>query len=325
MELSELVTSVHNLVLDYMPAKTKRTPSGWSTFDCPMCNDTRGRAGVITSGAKISYNCFNCGYTTGWAPTPRIGKKFRDLSNRLGTTDKTVKEVVFNLMRHKDIFDDIEDSFEIKFEKFKKVEMPEHWNELDETSPPDATAVYEYAVNRQIDKHKLYYSNQLQFKNRVIVPFVYNQELVGYTARHINPPNKETPKYLMNSQPGYVFGLDNHVFADTKTIILMEGVFDAMLINGISCLGNTINEQQINQINSLKKRVILCPDRDAPGKELIRAVADVGWEVSFPPWHNDCKDVGDAVLKYGKLLTLDSIIKHSISNKIKIEVQSKML
>lgn len=325
MDLSDLVTAVHNLVLDYIPAKTKKTPSGWNTFDCPMCNDTRGRAGVITSGTKISFNCFNCGYTTGWAPSPRIGKKFRELSNRLGTTDKTVKEVVFELMKHKDLFEDIDDSFQVKFEKFKALEQPEHWKDLNESSPPEATKMYEYAVNRQIQHQKLFYSNQLQFKNRVIVPFMYNEELVGYTARHVNPPNKETPKYLMSSQPGYVYGLDNHIFSDSKILILMEGVLDAMLINGISCLGNTINEQQINQINSLKKRVILCPDRDAPGKELIRAVTEVGWEVSFPPWHNDCKDVGDAVLKYGKLLTLNSIIKHSTSNKIKIEVQSKML
>ncbi len=67
------------------------------------------------------------------------------------------------------------------------------------------------------------------------------------------------------------------------------------------------------------------PDRDAPGKELIRQAAELGWEVSFPPWEPDIKDVGDAVTKYGRLLTLSSIIKYAIANKIKIEVQSKML
>ena len=69
----------------------------------------------------------------------------------------------------------------------------------------------------------------------------------------------------------------------------------------------------------------MCPDRDAAGKELIRQAAELGWEVSFPPWHTDIKDVGDAVLKYGRLLTLSSIIKYAVANKIKIEVQSKML
>ena len=140
---------------------------------------------------------------------------------------------------------------------------------------------------------------------------MYNEELVGYTARHVNQQQRNTQIFDEQS-PSYVYGLDNHIFQIVKILILMEGVLDAMLINGISCLGNTINEQQVNQM-ILKKRVILCPDRDVSGKELIRAVTEVG--LGSSPWHNDCKDVGDAVIKYGKLLTLNSIIKHSTSKQ----------
>ena len=84
MNLDSIVESVHRLLLNNLPIRTTRTPSGWMTFNCPMCNDKRKRAGIITSGPKISYNCFNCKYTTGWSTSPHIGQKFRDLATRLG-------------------------------------------------------------------------------------------------------------------------------------------------------------------------------------------------------------------------------------------------
>ena len=53
--------------------------------------------------------------------------------------------------------------------------------------------------------------------------------------------------------------------------------------------------------------------------------AELGWEVSFPPWHIDCKDAADAVQRYGRMATVSSIIKHATNNKLKIEVKAKMI
>ena len=83
--------------------------------------------------------------------------------------------------------------------------------------------------------------------------------------------------------------------------------------------------EQAHLIDKLGKRVILCPDRDKPGKDLIEQALTLGWEVSFPPWHPDVKDAAEAVNKYGRLLTVASIIKYATSNNVKIQVQSKML
>jgi hypothetical protein len=49
------------------------------------------------------------------------------------------------------------------------------------------------------------------------------------------------------------------------------------------------------------------------------------WEVSFPPWADDVKDAADAVNKYGRLLTVASIIKHATDNKIKTKVMTKLM
>ena len=81
MHHHELVEQVHRILMDNLPLNNGKTPSGWTTFNCPMCSDKRKRGGVIQSNAKISYHCFNCGFTTGWAPSPKLGQKYKKLVN----------------------------------------------------------------------------------------------------------------------------------------------------------------------------------------------------------------------------------------------------
>ena len=97
------------------------------------------------------------------------------------------------------------------------------------------------------------------------------------------------------------------------------------LIDGVSIQGNSIGAEQAHLISKLGQRVILCPDRDDAGKDLIEQALALDWEVSFPPWHAEIKDAADAVLKYGRLATVSSIINHATSNKIKARVKGKML
>ena len=187
-------------------------------------------------------------------------------------------------------------------------------------------AVKQYAYDRGLlGLYPLLYFEESLYKQRLVVPFSYNGELVGWTARHINPPTKQTAKYLHNMQTGYVFNVDR--FADSKReiVIVTEGVFDAIQLDGVSIQGNSVTPEQAHLIEKLGKRVILCPDRDSAGKELIEQALELGWEVGFPPWSNEVKDADEAVLKYGRLATVASIIKHATDNKLKAQVKAKMI
>ena len=68
-------------------------------MNCPMCSDKRKRGGLITTGAKISYNCFNCGFTTGWEPNPTLGKKYKDLATILGADQQDIHKVTMDLLK----------------------------------------------------------------------------------------------------------------------------------------------------------------------------------------------------------------------------------
>ena len=66
------------------------------------------------------------------------------------------------------------------------------------------------------------------------------------------------------------------------------------------------------------------PDRDAPGEKLINQAIEFGWSVAFPEWDKTVGDVADAVLKYGRLFTIQSILKTTESSKLKIDLKRKM-
>ena len=325
MDIDFLVEKVHRLLLDNLPVRTSKTPSGWITMDCPMCSDKRKRGGLITTGARISYNCFNCVFTTGWAPNPALGKKYKDLATTLGVSTSDIHKVQIELLKYNDVLEQEEVSDYIyNLQKFNTEKLPETAVAVEDL--PDTHNVKQYAIQRGLlGLYPLLYFEESLYKQRLVVPFSYNGELVGWTARHINPPSKQTAKYLHNMQTGYVFNVDR--FADSKreVVIVTEGVFDAILIDGVSIQGNSVGAEQAHLIGKLGQRIILCPDRDDAGKDLIEQALALDWEVSFPPWHADCKDAADAVQRYGRLATVSSIINYATSNKIKARVRAKML
>jgi len=325
MDIDFLVEKVHRLLLDNLPIRTSKTPSGWNTMDCPMCTDKRKRGGLITTGAKISYNCFNCGFTTGWEPNPTLGKKYKQLATTLGADTQDIHKVTIELMKYSEELEtESASDYVYNLQKFNTEQIPESAMAVDDL--PDDHAVKEYAKQRGLlGLYPLLYFDEKLYKQRLVVPFTYNNDVVGWTGRHISPPDKQTPKYLHKMQPGYVFNIDR--FADSKRqiVIVTEGVFDAILVDGIAIQGNSVGPEQAHLIEKLGKRIIVCPDRDEAGIELMLQAAELGWEVSFPPWHVDCKDAADAVQRYGRLATVSSIIKHATNNKLKIEVKAKML
>jgi DNA primase len=103
-----------------------------------------------------------------------------------------------------------------------------------------------------------------------------------------------------------------------------EGPFDAITISGVSILGSEINDTQRELIDGLGRQVIVVPDRDAPGEKLINQAKEFGWSVAFPEWEDGINDIAEAVQKYGRLFTIQSILKTTESNKLKIDLKRKM-
>lgn len=355
-----MLTTIQDAVKLLLPAKRKTNSSGWIGFNAPCCPhngetpDTRGRGGLVTNpNGSVSYHCFNCNFKANYTPGRHLNYKFRKLLSWLGASENEVKRLVIDAIRVKDLVapEDIqeEEKEEISFvprplpEGARSFEELAAWGELtyDHSDPngvpnypTELMQVVGYTAPRaDIAKYKFYWSPDTEhnYHKRVIVPFYWKNQLIGSTARAIEDNIK--PKYYNDYDGNYVFNTDRQT-PEKKFVVVCEGPFDAMAIDGVAILSAECNETQADIIDSLGKEVILVPDFDITqrksfgpkkwsGAKLIDQAIDYGWSVSFPVWAETCKDVSEAVEKYGKLFALKAIIEGKQSSRLKIELHKK--
>ncbi len=316
-------------IVSLLPKKHKRTASGWLSFNAVCCQhvgerpDTRQRGGIRPEGNNWSYHCFNCGYTASFTLGRTLSFKARKLLSWLGVDSSTISVINLDSLKHKDLNTVAEERALRKITKieFTDYELPK---ELRLLSSEDQQFV-DYLNSRGLDYRAYPYmvspDETGRQSNRIVIPYTYDGRIVGSSSRYLDD---KKPKYINEQQPGYVFGVDLQQEHWTHAIVV-EGVFDALSINGLAVLHNTINDKQAQLINSLQKEIIVVPDRDRAGVTIINRAVELGWSVSIPPWDPTIKDVNDAVLYYGLVGTLMSIMQHKESSKIKIEMAKKKL
>ena len=319
---------IQSTILTSLPAGRKKTPSGWIAFNAPCCihngetQDKKKRGGIMTSAdGTVSYHCFNCGFKASYVIGRRLTQKMRMFMTYIGVPDDTIRKLAIEAMRHQEGDSKYERK---KFVTFKKKDLPkdtkklEHWLE-------DINDLLNYLQSRGIgpDWYDFMYSpnNYFDVNKRLLIPFYWRGDVVGYTGRLFQPIEKV--KYFTDVQPGYVFNMDAQDWS-RKFVIVTEGPFDAITISGVSILGSEVNDIQRDLINGLSRQVIVVPDRDAPGQKLINQAIEFGWSVAFPEWEDSVKDTADAVSKYGRLFVIQSILKATESNKLKIDLKRKM-
>ena len=85
-------------------------------------------------------------------------------------------------------------------------------------------------------------------------------------------------------------------------------------------LGSKPNQAQKDLINSLNRQVIVVPDRDKAGLNLVNIAKDFGWSIAFPDWCDSVNDVAESVKHYGKLMTLRMILASVETTSLKIDL-----
>ena len=326
--------------------KTKtNSSSGWISGNAVCCphngesSDTRGRGGfIVNKDSAVSYSCFNCNFRASYTPGRHLTYKFRKLLSWLGADENTVKRLVIDAIRIRELVapEQIIETEDAEPINFKARLLPEHAQEFigweswytlkDSDVPREFHDAVLYTAARRIDlsRYDFYWTPETQYNlhRRVIIPFTWRNEIIGYTARALYDDVK--PKYHNNHEPNYVFNVDRQL-QDSKFVIVCEGPFDAMSVDGVAILGNECSEQQADIIDSLGRDVIVVPDADRAGAKLVDAALEYGWYVSYPIWHTECKDIGSAVEKYGKLFTIKSILAGKETGRLKIELMKRKI
>lgn len=313
-------------ILSVIPGKKKHTSSGWYAFNAVCCHhfghnpDRRARGGIIfTDEHNWTYNCFNCNFKCGFVLGNSFTRNTKQLLEWCGVDKLQIEKYSFESWAAKNSVENNTNKLAAHHIFFTEKQLPDN-AELVSDNNPEHKMHIDYLARRGLSINDYpFYCVLNESRARIIIPYFYRDKIVGHTSRYYD---NRPPKYISDQQRGYVFNMDNQN-RDWATCILVEGQFDAISIGGCGYLGSTISDEQAQTLTKLRRQIIVVPDRDKSGMQVCDRALELGYQVSLPEWADDIKDVNDAVVKYGKLPTLLSILQSTTTSKIKIELARK--
>ena len=323
----------------------KQRAGGFTDICCPMCisrgmsADRRFRCGVKPSATGVGVNCFNCGFKTGWTQGRRLLPEMREFLRAVGVEETDLARIgsmAALLQRHRQKGD-----LRVAHppSHFSPVSLPPGSRPIDAwaaegCTDPDFLAVATYMLERGADVaawtgYHWTPDATSDMNRRLIIPFHYGTETVGYTARAID--SAVEPRYVSRKQPDFLFNSAVLRKPKRKYAILVEGAFDALAVDGVALLGSTVTPRQAAWLKASGQQVIVMPDRDEAGNKLIDAALRHGWSVAFPQvkgvkpwWDADVKDAAEAARRYGRVWTLLSIIETATADPSVIAVARRL-
>ena len=320
-------------ICSYLPAKRKQTASGWISVNAPCCvhngesADRRQRGGIKITDQGWSWHCFNCGFTASFILGRNLSFKARRLLTWLNVPQEEIERINLESLRHRSVQGILDDRQRtanvVQGIEFEDRELPEEFALIDSNMPVHYQYLRDRCVPEDYPIGMIHGGPDDKFSRRqgVIIPFTYDGRIVGHTRRFFDDHN---PRYVHDMQPGYVFGTDLQR-SDWQHVIVVEGVFDALSIGGLAVLHADISDAQARLIRSLAREVTVVPDQDIAGMKLVDRAVELGWAVSMPEWPAGIKDVNDAVIHLGRVVTVITIMQARETSPIKIELKKRQL
>jgi hypothetical protein len=318
-------------ILTLIPGKKRTNAKGWTSFCAVCCHhrghkpDRRMRGGIKFDGeTNWSYHCFNCNFKCGFTLGKTFTKNLKQFLFWIGIDESQINKWSFESLQYKDLVELYTTKRKKLKVKFKETTLPEDSVLVDENNIEHKKYV-DYIKSRGFNVSDYPFmitpNEEGRNSNRIIIPYTFENKIVGHISRYLD---NRIPKYIKEQQTGYIFGYDFQK-PEYEVCIVVEGVLDALSINGCALTHDTISDEQAELLRRLNRRIIVVPDLDKSGLAIIDRALELGFEVSIPNWSDEIKDTNDAVLKYGKVATLLSILQNATNSKIKIELKRKKI
>lgn len=333
---------VWDAILTYTNGRTKRG----STFqqvniDCPMCLargektiDRRGRCGIKREASYILVNCFNCRFKSRFEQYREMSRSFQALLLNLGMPDNEVKKLRMWSIRVRDLQRiGNEEPVYHGPPQFTDAALPEGSQSLQQWDAEGCTEQdYLDVVSYLLARGEVatlattyYWSPAAKERRRLIIPCIHHGRTVGWIGRAVDADNKR--KYYNQTPGNFLFNADVLTHRERKYAFVVEGIFDALAIDGVAVMGAGLSEVQARWIKQSGKQPVVVPDLDEAGKKLVRHAIKHGWHVALPHlrfagrkwWGDKIKDVDEAAKKCGKLFVLQSIVSTMTNDRVKLE------
>ena len=331
------------VLLSHIPSNS-RSSGKCISFNCPCCvymgeprPDSKGRGGLFIEHDTVGYNCFNCRFKFRHSAGSELGFKVRKFMELLGVPKSEInKAQLEGLKSSNSTFNLLGINYQ-KQEKpkidlnFQRVELPRGTHLIhdvirDAEPGSDVFDVYNYAIERGVGSHPyIMWSEDRghRFHRRLIIPFMYDGDIVGYTARLVDPCAKKD-RYVTHSPNSgkYVFNLDA-LFKKRKYVFINESPIDAIIYDGVATMNFEPSYKQVQLINNFPGKKIVIPDFGSGGKRMVDTAIKNDWGVFFPDW-NKGFDLGQASQMYGRLFVAQHIIRNYISNPVTIKIKKNL-
>lgn len=293
----------------------KPTSTGWHVCKCQLCHDYKERGGFKFDGGAVGYSCFNCGKTGKYEEfSGEMSKNMRHILNTYGIEDSEIDVVVNSAF-----FNKKEDTTKITLGSLKKVntatptiKFPTKTFRLGSTTEEMdyQQRIANYLLKRSIDldKYPFYFSLDPRMKDRVIIPFFRNGNLIYWQARSINADEKKRYDNPNVSRDAVIFNFDQLQSYNPTPLLVCEGVFDAMMFDGIAVLGSKLSDAKLELLSKSNRRLVFVIDKDKNGAHFADAILQCGWEITFAPRGAD--DLNQSVQRFGRSWTARQLIKN---------------
>lgn len=301
----------------------KLSNTGYYAVRCPVCADYQARGG-FKFDESTCYNDFNCGakfcYEEG---SGKLSRNAREILAAFGITREDLNELTSSLFMNQAERTEKEISLST-LTKVKlhtpEVAFPDSTYPLLSAGNDDLQApLVEYLLARKIDpvQTQFYYSLEPRLARRVIIPFWRGDKLIYWQARAIDQGVR--PRYVncVVSKEAVIYGHDKLFTYEVAPLFVTEGVFNALLVDGASIMGASLNAAKVEVLKRSRRRLIFVRDRDPRGDLLSQQVLENGWELTtVDPRVND---VNESVQEFGLLYTAYSLIKNVQDPRYKIQ------
>ena len=233
--------------------KKANTSTHQYSYNCPVCDEGRGKGNFEVNLDKSVYHCWSCGDTEGTHGP--LGKLFDNYGNKK-------QKKLYLLVRPEEI--------KVKEKKYKKLKLPEGYTKFKDSTP--IYPIYKQALNylngrgitdEIIEKYQIGFCDKGDCTGRIVVPsYDKDNNLNYYVARSwgktklkYKNPDSEKDKIIFNE----------HLIDWEQDVYLVEGVFDAFFLpNPIPMLGKHLSQYLFESLyNKAKKDIIICLDGDA--------------------------------------------------------------
>lgn len=320
--------SLESLIHDKIPLG-KRSNTGYETVKCASCHDYKPRGGFKFEGDTIYYACFNCGLKPIYIENSgEISGKFRQVLRDFGIESSEIDEIVnVSFFKKPDEEPDVITLESILKPKVVHIDakLPKGSIRLGSTQENKTIQenIQNYLKDRCIDPngYPFYYSLEPKLINRVIIPFYRNRKLIYWQARSIVDEN---PRYRNCEVPktSILFNADQLTSWDSSIpLFVVEGVFDALPLNGVATLGSALNDEKLELLNRTSRKLIFVIDKDITGKHVAEIALSKNWNITFAPGDGD---VNKAIRNYGKIWTVYELMNRIPKTKIDAEMQIKL-